>query len=64
MINFLIPTTRQSIGDHEPEKSEENVAQLLRKQHEAIYNMVKYFDQSEMAQDREAKQNQLEGTTF
>ena len=51
----------QSVVDHEPENFEGKVAQSLRKRHEAISNMAKYFDQLEMAQDREAEQNQMEG---
>ena len=56
----------QSVGDNEPEEFEDKVAQLLRKQHESIENIVKYFDQLEMAQaqDSGAEQNQMEGIKF
>ena len=56
----------QSVGDNEPEEFEDKVAQLLRKQHESIENMVKYFDQLEMAQaqDSGVEQNQMEGIKF
>ena len=54
----------RSVGDDEPEEFKDKVAQLLRKQHESIGNMVKYFDQLEMAQDMGAEPNQMEGIKF
>ena len=54
----------RSVGDDEPEEFEDKVAQLLRKQHESIETMVKYFDQLEMAKDMGAEPNQMEGIKF